>query len=105
MPIRYRFIELQSFYDQKMVDFGTATLKDYIDKNTKLRQEAKNDFEKDFFKLMNNSIYGKTIENVQKRQDIRFVTERKQALKLISKLNFKKETIFSKNLEAIQMNK
>ena len=54
---------------------------------------------------MNNSIYGKTVENVQKRQDIRFVTKRKQALKLIVKMNFKKETIFSKNLAAIHMNK
>ena len=54
---------------------------------------------------MNNSVYGKTIENVQKRQDIKFCIERKKALKHISKINFKRETIFSKNLVAIHMNK
>lgn len=80
-------------------------LKSYIDKNTELRTKAESDFEKDFFKLMNNSVYGKTIENVLKRQKIEFCTDRKKALKHISKINFKKETIFSKNLVAIHMNK
>jgi hypothetical protein len=86
-------------YDQK------AWLKPYIDKNTELRKQSDSDFEKDFFKLMNNAVYGKTIENVMKRQDIKFCTEKKKALKQISKINFKRETIFSKNLVAIHMNK
>jgi hypothetical protein len=54
---------------------------------------------------MNNAIYGKTIENVLKRQDINFCTDKKKALKYIKKTNFKRETIFTKNLVAIHLNK
>jgi acyl-ACP thioesterase len=82
-----------------------AWLKPYIDLNTKLRQESTSEFDKDFFKLMNNSVYGKTIENIVKRQNITFSTERKTALKYVNKLTLRRETVFSKNLVAIYLNK
>ena len=76
-------------------------LKQYIDYNTEKRKNAKNDFEKDFFKLMNNSVFGKTMENIRKRVDVRLVTDEKKLLKLTSKPTYVSSKIFNKNLVAV----
>ena len=79
-----------------------AWLKKYIDLNTELKTKAKNNFEKDFFKLMNNSVFGKTIENIENRVDIKLVTDKEKARKLAAKPNYDHCTIFDENLIAIQ---
>ena len=80
-------------------------LGEYISLNTNLRTAAKNDFEKDFFKLMNNSVFGKTMENIRNRQDIRLATNEAQVKRLVGKPNYKRRTIFSENLVAVHMGK
>ena len=76
-------------------------LKQYIDFNTEKRKHAKNPFEKDFFKLMNNSVFGKTMENLRKRVDVRLVTSKHKLLKLASKPTFVSSKIFNDNLVAV----
>ena len=77
----------------------------YIRKNTELRKCAANSFEKDFFKLMNNSVFGKTIENIRKRQNIELVDNKKKAIKLSNRPNFDRCTIFNQHLVAVHMKK
>ena len=72
-----------------------AWLKECIDMNTELRKQTKNDFEKDFFKLMNNSVFGKTMENVRKHRDIKLVTTDKRRNQLVSKPNYHATKWFS----------
>ena len=85
--------------------YQSPWMEPYIRKNTELRKEAKNASEKDFFKLMNNSVFGKTIENIRKRQNVKLIDDRKKAVKLSSKPNFDRATIFDEHLVAIHMKK
>ena len=73
--------------------------------NTELRKKAKNEFEKDFFKLMNNAVFGKTMENVRKHRDIKLVTTDKRRNQLVSEPNYHRTKGFSEHLLAIEMRK
>ena len=76
-------------------------LKQYIDFNTQKRTQAKNAFEKDFFKLMNNSVFGKTMENIRKRVDVRLITDVQKLKKMASRPTYVSCKIFNENLVAI----
>ena len=82
-----------------------AFLKPYIDKNTSLRASAKNNFEKDFFKLMNNSVFGKTMENIRNRVNVKLVDSGEQFKKLAAKPNYNSRKIFNENLVSVHMKK
>ena len=82
-----------------------ARLKEYIYVNAKLRKEAKSYFEKDFCKLMNNSVFIKTMENVRKHKDIKLVKTNKRRNQLISEPNYHTTKWFSEDLLAIEMKK
>ena len=79
----------------------SAWLKQYIDFNTEKRKQANNAFEKDFFKLMNNSLFGKTVGNIRKRVDVRLITEGNKLLKLASKPTYVSSKIINENLIAV----
>ena len=91
----YRIIE----FNQK------AWLKPYIDMNTELRKLAKDDFEKDLFKLMNNAVFGKTMENIRKHRDIKLITTDKKRSKLVSEPNYHTINYILEHLSIIEMNK
>ena len=76
-------------------------IKRYIDFNTEKRMSAANDFEKDFFKLMTNSVYGKTMENLRKRINVRLVNKAENFLKYTSKPAYITHKIFGKDYAAI----
>ena len=80
-------------------------MKEYIDFNTRLRTAAKNDFEKDFYKLMNNSVFGKTMENIRRHRNIKLVNDEKEHLRTVMKPNFKSGTLLGDNLMGCEMGK
>ena len=87
----------------RIIEFNQkAWLKPYIDMNTEL---AKDDFEKDLFKLMNNAVFGKTMENIRKHRDIKLVTTDKKRNKLVSEPNYHMTNYISEDLSIIEMNK
>ena len=106
--LHYRNLQLYMSLGLKLTKIHRALefdqspwLKPYIDFNTKKRAEAKNSFEKDFFKLMNNSVFGKTMENLRKRQDIKLVTDEEKLLKWASRPSFISCKIFNEDLAAV----
>ena len=90
----------------RVIEFNLeAWLKKYIDMNTELRKKASTDFEKDFFKLMNNAVFGKTMENVRKHRDIKLVKTDHQRNKLVSEPNYHTMKLISEKLSIIEMKK
>ena len=91
---------------QRVIQFNQkAWLKLFIDMNTKLRTEAKNDFEKDFFKLMNNAVFGITMENVRTHRDIKLATRDQGRNQLALEANYHTTKYFSENLLEIELKK
>ena len=90
----------------RVIEFNQKEwLKPYIDMNTELSKAAKNDFEKDLFKLMNNSVFGKKIKNIRKHRDIKLVTTDKKRSKLVSEPNYHTINLISEDLSIIEMKK
>ena len=83
----------------------SAWMKPYIDLNTQLRTKATNDFKKDFFKLMNNVVFDKTMENIRKHRNIKLVRSRESYLKILMHPNFKSGVLFGENLMGCEMGK
>ena len=95
-------LKLKKVY--RLIEFEQeAWLKEYIDINTELRKKATNHFEKEFFKLMNNAVFGKTMENVRKHRDLKLVKSDKKRNKLVSEPNFHTMKLIDNNLTIIEM--
>ena len=89
-----------------VVEFDqSAWMKPYMDFNIKLRNQATNNFNKDFFKLMNKAVFGKTIENIRKHRNIKLVMNNKSYLCTVMKPNFKSGVLFGENLMGCEMGK
>ena len=89
-----------------MIKFSqNASLKPYIDTNTDLRKKSKNDFEKDFFKLKDNEVFGKTMKNVRKNRDIKLVTIERRRNYLVLEPECHTTKFFTEYLLAIGIKK
>ena len=98
----YLFLAIKLTKIHRILKFKQSDwMKKYIDFNTKKRKNATNDFEKDFFKLMINSVYGKTMKNLRKRINVRFVNNEKDFLKYTSKPTYVTHKLFDKDYAAI----
>ena len=98
----YKDLGLKLTKVYRILEFNQSPwLKEYIDFNTQKRTNAKNAFEKDFFKLMNNSVFGETMENIRKRVDVRLVTDENKLLKMAAKPTYVSSKIFNENLVAV----
>ncbi|KAK3729471.1 hypothetical protein QZH41_009380, partial [Actinostola sp. cb2023] len=110
--LHYRNLKLYMEMGMKLtkvhliLGFAQSTwLKSYVDFNTEKRKHATNDFEKDFFKLMNNSVFGKTMENLRKRVNVKLITNPTKLIKLTASPAFDSFRIFSEDLAAVNMKK
>ena len=97
---------------RRILEFNeTLWMEPYIRMNTEFRTKSKSAFEKDFYKLMNNSVFGKTMENLRKRVDIKVVRtygspkEKEQIRKIIAKPNYDRAIIFSEESSALHPHK
>ena len=89
-----------------MIEFNqSAWMKSYIDFNTQLRTKATSNFEKDSFKLMNNTVFGKMMENIRKHRNIKLVTSRESYLRTVMRSNFFSGILFGENLIGCEMGK
>ena len=90
----------------RVIEFKqSAWMKECIDFNTRLRTKATNDFEKDFYKLMNNSVFGKTMENIRRHRNIKLVNNKEDYLKHVMKPNFKSGTLLGPDPMSCEMGK
>ena len=102
----YQSLGLKTTKIHRVLEFKQRKwLKSYIDFNTEMRKDAKNSLEKDFFKLMNNSVFGKTMENLRKRCNVELLTDEKRLLKLTSKPIHISHKIFDDNLVGVNTKK
>ena len=108
--VHYRNLQIYLKYGMKLKKIHrgikchqSSWMKPYIDFNTIMRQKARNPFEKDFFKLLNNAVFGKTMENVRKYRDVKLVSRREKFLKLAANPRYLGSSAFANNLVAVHM--